>query len=149
MRQIENSNIHNAYLLWRINEKYFCCKVDQCMEVQNNLDIVEVPGSKPYISGIISLRGDIITVIDILVKMEEIQESSQSSDTIIFFKKNNRILSIKADAIVDVIEIEESEIKSAETYLSSSELNLISKVAYHESNLLLIVDMDKLYAIGN
>lgn len=134
-------------LVWEIEEQIFAAEIKYCLEVQKDVDIIEVPHSKNYISGIVNIRGDIVTIIDLFVLLGKRSSPKLEKSTIILFQYNNRLLAICADNISEVIKIEKKTIENAHLYLGSKELDFISNVSYTEIGFTLILGIEKLFSL--
>jgi len=137
----------DQYLVWQTDNEMYCAGVKYCMEVQKGIEIVEVPRAKNFISGIASLRGEIVTVLDLPSLLGREKDSYLMDATIIRFRLSQKSIAIKANIITEVINISESDLKNSSGYLGTKEQTLISKVAYSELGLLLVLDVEKLFSI--
>jgi chemotaxis signal transduction protein len=117
------------------------------MEVQKGIEIVEVPRAKNFISGIASLRGEIVTVLDLPSLLGRPKDTNLHDATIIRFRLSQKSIAIKVDIITEVINISETDLKNSSGYLGIIEQSLLSNVAYSELGLLLVLDIEKLFSI--
>ena len=143
-----NSDTYSdQYLVWQIDKEMYCGAVKYCMEVQKGIEIVEVPRAKNFISGIASLRGEIVTVLDLPSLLGRSKDTNLQDATIIRFRLSQKSIAIKVDIITEVINISETDLKNSSGYLGIIEQSLLSNVAYSELGLLLVLDIEKLFSI--
>ena len=143
----KSDSYSDQYLVWQTDNEMYCAGVKYCMEVQKAIEIVEVPRAKNFISGIASLRGEIVTVLDLPSLLGREKDMYLMDATIIRFRLSQRSIAIKANIITEVINISESDLKNSSGYLGVKEQTLISKVTYSELGLLLVLDVEKLFSI--
>lgn len=141
----ENGKIQ--LLTWMIGNQMYGADVKFCLEVQKDISVVEVPHSKKYISGIVNLRGDVVTVLDLQVLLAQKAAATRERSVIIRFNSRERQVAIKADAIRDVLEIPFSKLEDAGTRLSSTETKYLPYIAYTDSTFLLILNIEELFVV--
>ena len=55
----------NKYISFNLNKDFYCIALDYVKEVLKDTSITQVPGTPDFIEGIMNLRGDYITVINL------------------------------------------------------------------------------------
>ena len=111
---ITNIFSQDEYISFAINGNVYCANLEYIKEFVKNAQITKIPCGLDYIKGVISLRGEFITVVSI---SEFIDEKDYSIENI--KKKNNIIIlnfadykiGILVDEIFEIININEEEIK--------------------------------------
>jgi purine-binding chemotaxis protein CheW len=144
---VDFSNGKLQLLTWEVNGQLYGGDVRFCFEVQNGKKILEVPHSQKYIAGIVNLRGDIITVLDLFVLMEQRELPDKNKPVIIRLRDNEKQVAVMADSVSEVIEITQEMVESAENHLSEKELKFIPYMARKEHKLILIVNISELFMV--
>lgn len=146
---MNSSALENKFqiLTWTIADQLYGAEIHYCFEVQNNTKIIEVPHSQPFISGIVNLRGDVVTVLDLLVLMGQRQESNTDDSVIIRLKNKEKQVAIKADSISEVRELNKESLEPAGVHLTEEELRYIPYVTYTDAGLILILNVEELFVV--
>ena len=131
-------------LTWSVGDRLFGIDIAHCREVDKNKDIVAVPHAKEQIAGIVNLRGDVVTVIDLRVLLGHEKRSDEAGNVIIRLKSKTTQIAVKADAIFDVITVSEEQIEGTPAHLSENEVRFISSVAMTEKGLVVILNPDEI-----
>lgn len=135
-------------LTWTIEEQMFGLDISKCKEVDKDMKITDVPHSKPFIAGIVNLRGDVVTVIDLKTLLNENSTSVETpKNVIIRLKSDSSNIAIKADKISDILEIHENQIEPASAHLSDFETKYITHVGIIEKGLVLILNSNEILNI--
>ncbi len=121
--RITSSELHskNKYISFNLNNDFYCLSLDYVKEVLKDTTITNVPGTPDFIEGIMNLRGDYITVIN-LKKFLGLQEVDNSSDRkpVVIIKGNELKLALLIDKINELFEFQESAYESAsESYYAN------------------------------
>ena len=100
-------------------EENFGVDIKQIQEVRNVEEITRLPNAPEYVKGVMNLRGQIITVIDIKKKLG-FTSTGQSETSILITKINDQIIGFLIDDVDEVIRIKSDEIDSNPTELINS-----------------------------
>lgn len=140
-------------LTWKIGERIFGMDIGHCREVEKDKDIVAVPHSRKEIAGIVNLRGEVVTVIDLKVLLggETAEEESaqdanlpEKKSVIIRLKCRNNHVALKADSIYDVLSVTDEQFEGTPAHLSEIEARYIQSVAMTNKGLVVILNPDEI-----
>ncbi len=108
---------------------------EKVMEINKDLDITPVPLSAPYILGIMNLRGQIITVIDLAKKINFKVETKPRLNLIV--RNQDEAASFLIEKISDILEIPEAKLEDPPEKLEVLIKNLWIKFINYRINYLL------------
>ncbi len=133
-------------LTWKIGERLFGMDIGHCREVDKDKVIVAVPHSRKEIAGIVNLRGDVVTVIDLRVLLggEVLREDDDGKSVIIRLKCRNQHVALKADSIYDVLSVTNDQFEGTPAHLSEIEARYIQSVAMTPKGLVVILNPDEI-----
>ena len=110
--KLASSELHvkNKYISFNLNSNTYCIALDYVKEVLKDTSITNVPGTPDFIEGIMNLRGDYITVINLKNFLD--LESSVVSDKkpVIIIKYNELKLALLIDKINELFEFQQDDI---------------------------------------
>jgi purine-binding chemotaxis protein CheW len=144
--------MNRSFITIRIGEYLFGIDLKHVREVNRFLDITPVALAPEFVSGLMNLRGQIVTVIDpgIKLQMEKRAVSHSSRCVILKTASEDESLALKdalgilVDSIGDIFTIENSEIESSPPNVGDIDVKLISGIVKLEQDLLIILQMDEL-----
>ena len=101
--------VKNKYISFNLNEDFYCIALDYVREVMKDTVITKIPGLPDFIAGVMHLRGDYITVID-LKRFLNLPKAKQSADKnpVIIIKYNELKLALLIDKINELFEFQEN-----------------------------------------
>lgn len=110
----------NKYISFNLNNDFYCIALDYVKEVLKDTAITNVPGTPDFIEGIMNLRGDYITVVN-LKKFLSLPESSiTDKKPVIIIKCNELKLALLIDRINELFEYQETiQEESSESYYAN------------------------------
>ena len=132
-------SIYMSGELFGIDIKY----VDNIVRMQH---ITRVPNVPPYIKGVINLRGEVIPVFSLRVKMglEEIEETK--AFRIIILKVDGDMVGIIVDEVREVVLLENDLIEKPYYDSSDSMQNLLSGIGKDGERLISLLDINEILA---
>ncbi len=113
------------------------------MEINKDLDITLVPLSAPYILGIMNLRGQIITVIDLAKKINFKLETQPRLNLIV--KNQDEAVSFLIERISDILEIPEVKLEDPPEKIEGLDKEYVDKIYQLPDKLLAILKVEKLF----
>jgi len=119
------------------------------MNVQEVLRITEiapVPGAPDYVLGIINLRGNVVTVVDTRARFGLPSSETDDASRIVIVESENQVVGILVDSVAEVVELNQSEIDVPPNVGNEDSGRYVLGVANRESDLLIVIDLDKLLA---
>lgn len=127
------------------NERYGI-EVSKTREIIARYEIVPLPKTPEFIEGIISLRGDIIPVVD-LRKRFELPSRERDADTrIIVIEMRDFSVGIQVDRVYEVLKLTEDAIEPPPPMVSGLKADYLEGVAEVQGKLTTILNLDEIFS---
>jgi purine-binding chemotaxis protein CheW len=128
---------------FQVADLYFGIDVQRVQEVLRYQDMTTVPLAPDAVEGLINLRGQIITALDVrrLLGLAPRRPEEQPMNVVI--RTPDGWISLLVDDIDDVIEIDPAACEPAPPHLPAHLRDLISGVCKLERSLLLLLDCER------
>ena len=141
----ENAQFCTFYL----GDLFFGVKVEDVQEVFRYQEMTRVPLAPSVVRGLINLRGQIITAIDLRARlgMEELPEGQMPMNVVV--RTNEGVVSLLVDEIADVLEVSEDHFERPPDTIDELTKELVHGVYKLENKLLLILDTEKTVSMGS
>jgi purine-binding chemotaxis protein CheW len=144
------SNEKNSYLSFSLANETFALNVKKVLEVLQMQKITKVPQTPDYVRGILNFRGEILPVIDTRLKfnMPAIEDNSRTIIIVLDLVVKSKELKIGAiaDAVSDVIEINDTEIKNLPEISSRYNTDFIYGMIRIKEEFIIVLDIDKVFS---
>jgi purine-binding chemotaxis protein CheW len=126
----------------------FCgIEVKRIQEVLRWQPMTQVPLSPPVIRGLINLRGQIVTAIDMRRRLELTDFNRQHKPTNILVRADSGVVSLMVDDVADVMEVDLNQQERPPETLRGPAREVIRGAFKLEHGLLLILDIDQAAAV--
>ncbi len=115
--------------------------VGEIQEVIRNAPITSVPLADPAIRGLINLRGQIVTAIDLRHRLGIVGVETRCPTTIMVLGTAEEPLALVVDAVGDVIDVDSSGFEDPPDTLRGEARRMITGAYKLERSLLLVLDL--------
>lgn len=137
------------YLCFSLGKEKFAIPLLQVKEVVGDTDMTSIPQSPPYFKGIMNLRGQIISVVDLKLKLKVGKPEKNNQATIIILDLGSLSLAVLVDSVDSVVVYSKGDISRSPDANSSIGANFIVGVARKENSLTLILDIEAILNVGD
>jgi len=121
----------------------FGTPVPQVQEVIQHQAMTRVPLARDVISGMLNLRGQIVTAIDLRRRLGLRDRAQDQQPMNVVVRTNEGAVSLLVDEIGDVIEVEEETLESPPETLQGFAREVLHGVYKLSGGLLLALDIDR------
>ena len=137
------------FLTFKLADEQYGLAVLQVREVLEIPRITKVPRMPNFMKGVINIRGSVVPVIDLRLKLglAEVERSVHSRVVIIEIKTglDEIIVGILVDSVQEVVEIIQTNIVPAPQIGTTIESAFISGIATVEQGFIIIVNIDHVF----
>ncbi len=136
-------------LVFDLNEEFYGLDVNLVREIVRVPGrITRVPKAPEYIRGVINLRGTVIPVLDMSVKMGREPSQAGADSRIVVAEFEDLNLGVIVDAVREVRTIYDSQIESADRVETNVEAEYLGGVAkIDDGRLICLLDLSRLFGI--
>jgi purine-binding chemotaxis protein CheW len=150
-KTIDVDRDYKQWLTFYINNELYAVDAMQVREVLNYSEIVPVPGSPAYITGLINLRGKVVTVINTRVMFSLPSTDPDKSSNIVLIDFNEEeMVGFIVDSVDEVMNILTKSIEdSPKTSELESSKGFVTGVALHDNKMVICLDIKQLISYIN
>jgi purine-binding chemotaxis protein CheW len=128
---------------FQIGSEEFGIDILMVQEIIRLIEITKIPNSPSYIEGIVNLRGKVISIIDLRVKLG-IEKISPTNETrIIVVDIDSMIVGFLVDSVSEVLRIPKSITEAPPSIVNGLDTEYITAVGKLEDRLLILLDLKK------
>ena len=134
------------YVTFGLGSERFAVPIWKVREVIAKYEVVPLPNLPEFIEGIISLRGDIVPIVD-MRKRFEIQKGGDGEDQrIIVLDMDEVPVGIEVDTVHEVLKVMEDEIEPAPQLVAGLSTDYLEGVTEVGGTLTVMLDMDRIFS---
>jgi purine-binding chemotaxis protein CheW len=122
---------------------YLGIEVLQVQEVLRYLEMTRIPSAPDVIQGLINLRGQIVTAVDMRARLGLPKRGEDETPMNMVVRSDDGAVSLLVDEIGDVVEVSADSYEPAPDNLPREQRELIEGVYKLEGRLLLVLDTER------
>ena len=131
-----------GYLIFRLATEVFGLEIEKVVEIFKSREVHKVPQSSEYVMGVITVRGDVIPIIDMRRRLG--LEPSPKKERIVLVSTSIETLGLIVDEVLEIVDLEESEIKRSVTVSRGLSSDYLEGMVKKEERVILLLDIDRL-----
>jgi purine-binding chemotaxis protein CheW len=146
MQNDDKAASRRQYLTFLLASEEYAVDVLSVKEIIEYGDVTTVPGTPVHVRGVINLRGSVVPVVDLAVKLgrEESPLSRRSCIVIVEtgLEGERVVTGVVADAVNQVIEFSPDDIEPAPAFGTGVRLHYLDGIAKTGGSFVLVLNMD-------
>jgi purine-binding chemotaxis protein CheW len=128
---------------FHLDHRWFGVAVERVQEVMPALPVTPVPLAPCGVAGLVNLRGQIVTVIDLWRRLGFLEGPAPASPAIVLVRNENTIVGLLADGLGEVVEAPEEAFETTPANLPVESQELVPRVCKLPKYLLQVLDLDR------
>lgn len=129
---------------FKIGNEEFGVDILNVQEINKMTQVTKVPNSPDFVEGVINLRGRVIPVIDLRLRLGLSKKEHDKDTRIIVVEIEKRTIGFIVDAVSEVLRIPANVTETPPELVSGINSEFIKSVGKLEDRLLILVDLDKI-----
>ncbi len=123
-------------------------QINQVQEINRHFEVTAVPQSPGFVRGVINLRGEVVTVVDVrqVLGLPPAELTKSSRNVVIHF--GGELVGLMVDQIADILTIDSSDIDSPPANIGGVEGRFFKGVHTTERDIVVILDVDEALALS-
>ena len=113
-----------------LNDLFFGIEVEKVQEVIRFQETTRVPLAPRVVGGLINLRGQIVTALDLRRRLDLPERTEQQVSMNVVIRTDDGALSLLVDEIGDVVEVEQEDFEQPPDTLSGSARELVARLTH-------------------
>jgi len=145
--ETQGSGDSQRLLAFTLSQEIYAVPLLKVKEVIAPTEITPVPHTPNHFRGIMNLRGQVISVIDLRLKFKIGKGETSPESAIIILDLSPLSLGVIVDSIDSVLAVRSEEVQPAPTMEIGMRQDFISGVTRKEKRLVLLLDIEKALSV--
>lgn len=130
------------YIVIKIGDEQYGIEIEYVDNILRMQSITRVPHTQEFFRGVINLRGEVVPVMSIRIKMGlDTDEITNKSRIIIIKLENNAPIGIVVDEVKEVVTLDETNIDSVSSSGKKADTTFIKGVGKIDDQLISLLDL--------
>lgn len=133
------SSASDRFLEFYLGGQSYSVELLKVKEVITPPEMRPIPQSAPHVLGVMNLRGEVLTVVDLRIQLNIKASKDQSQAAVIIFDLEDRLVGAVVDSINKVLNVHKENIKALPVTESSSSSHFLGGIQ-EEGRLSILMD---------
>ena len=142
--QPQTNCITQDLLTFRLGREEYGIEILKVQEIRGYEAITQIANAPDFIKGVVNLRGIIVPIIDMRIKIGLSNVQYDQFTVVIILNVASRVVGIVVDGVSDVISLESEQIKAAPDLGSMIDTECIMGLGTIDERMLILIDIEKM-----
>ncbi|GAB3668716.1 chemotaxis protein CheW [Ramlibacter alkalitolerans] len=138
------SPLAGEYLTWRLGDEEYGVDIHTVQEIRCYEPPTRVPAAPPWIKGVVNLRGAIVPIADLRLKLGAQRAEYTPLTVVIVLSARGRLAGVVVDAVSEVIDLPTDAIRPPPGLAGEQGPDFVTGLATIDQRMLMLVDMGRL-----
>ena len=134
------------YLSFRLGGEEYGIDILRVQEIRSYEEPTRIAQSAPFMKGVVNLRGVIVPIIDLRLKLQCPSAEYNAATVVIVLSVGGRVVGVVVDAVSDVLQLAATHIKAAPQMASNMGPGCITGIGSINDRMLILLDIQALLA---
>ncbi len=139
------------YLTFKLEDEVFALDIAKVREVLDFTAVTKVPGTPDFMLGVINLRGSVVTVVDMRLKLGKSRTETTVNTCVIIVEieidGEVTVLGALADSVQEVMDLDQDQIEPPPRIGARLNTRFIKGLGKRDSGFIIILDIDKVFSV--
>lgn len=136
------------YLCFRVSNEIYGINIMDIKEIIKPREVTEVPRAPLFVSGVLSLRGTIIPVIDMRIRLGLALKEPTGKERIVVIKSNNSFSGLLVDEVTQVVQVQQDDVEATPTVLDGIDRDFVSGLGRSGGQLIILLNLENIADIN-
>jgi len=131
-----------SFLIFRLGPEEFGVDIGTVVEIFSSQKVYEVPEMADYVSGVISIRGDVVPLLDLRRRFG--LTPSPSKERTILVRTSAETLGLLVDEVIEIIDFDDSEISKPPTIFKGLASEFLVGLGKKKDRVMMLLEMENI-----
>lgn len=127
-------------LAFRIGEQEYCVDIMAVREIRGWTKATPLPHAPNFMKGVINLRGTVLPIVDLSVRLCLSEIESSTRDVVIVVHLRDTTVGLLVSAVSDIVSLDKKSLQAPPS-LSEDQTGFIGSIAVLEGRMIRILDL--------
>ena len=131
------------YVVFRVADAEYAMPADTVLQMESFTGATRVPGTSPFVAGIIQVRGRVVPVMDLRLRFGLPATAATFDTRVVVGQHADRAVALLVDSAREVLKISRSQLKPPPPLLDEGATGFVRAVAQVGPRMVMVIDFAK------
>lgn len=127
-------------IVFRLNDEQFAVETSKVQGINDMMQITKVPGAPKYIKGLINLRGNVISLLDLELLLD-IEKKGFEKNNIIILSLRDELVGVAVDSVSEVMDVTDNKLEKIK---DNKNREYVKSIVNLGDRIVTLIDIDEL-----
>ncbi len=129
------------FLIFRVSSEIYGINIMDIKEIIKPREVTEVPRAPAFVTGILSLRGTIISIIDMRLRLSLIREQTTGKERVVVIKNAENYCGLLVDEVIQVVRVPNEAVEPSPAVLEGIDRDFVFGIGRSDGRLIIILNL--------
>lgn len=129
------------FLCFRVSDEIYGINIMDIKEIIKPREVTEVPRAPAFVTGILSLRGTIIPIIDMRLRLGLVSGIVTGKERVVVIKNNESFSGLLVDEVIQVVRVRSEAVEPAPAVLEGIDRDFVFGIGRSDGRLIIILNL--------
>jgi len=141
VQSVGGKESYQEFLCFKVSDEVYGVDIMDIKELIKPREVTEVPRAPSFVSGIISLRGVIIPIIDMLDRLGLVREKVSGRERVIVVRHGDSYSGLLVDEIIQVVRIAKEDIEGPPPVLEGIDRDFVAGIGRADDRMIILLNL--------
>ncbi|MBU5426554.1 chemotaxis protein CheW [Tissierella pigra] len=136
--------IDNKYVVFKLEKEYYGIPISKVISIEKMEESTRIPNAPSHVKGVINLRGEVISLIDLRLKLNLKPKEINNNTRIIIVSDDEVLAGLIVDSSSEVIEIDKEVIDNTPVSSDNEYLSYVYGIGKLTDRLIILLELSKI-----
>ena len=132
------------FLTFTLGTEEYGVDILKVQEIRGYDAVTRIPDTPDFIKGVVNLRGAIVPVVDLRIKLRLGSAEYNSFTVMVVLNLARRVIGVVVDSVSDVIQLEAEQVHAAPEFGTHIDTRFICGLGTIDQRMLILLDIERL-----
>jgi purine-binding chemotaxis protein CheW len=128
------------HVLFRVGDAEYVLPASEVLQMESYSGATAVPGTAPYVAGLVQVRGRVVPVIDLRARFGLPALAPTLDTRVVIVQRDERTVGLVVDSAREVVQLAPGALKPPPDVLASSTRSFVKAIAQAGQRLVMLID---------
>jgi purine-binding chemotaxis protein CheW len=135
--------MNELHVVFRVGESEYVLAASDVLQMESYSGAVKVPGTAPYVAGLMQVRGRVVPIIDLRVRFGLEPAEPTLNTRVVVVQSGERTVGLLVDSAREVLHISREQLRPPPEVLATQGQGFVRAVAQAGQRLVMLIDFQK------
>ncbi|MET0343600.1 MAG: chemotaxis protein CheW [Polyangiales bacterium] len=132
------------HVVFRVDDGEYVLPASEVLHMESFTSATRVPGTLPYVAGVVQVRGRVLPVIDLRVRFGLPTRTPTLDSRILIVAHGARMVGLLADSAREIVRIEEALLRAPPELIGTQAAGFVTEVAELGTRFVMRIDAKRI-----